>query len=224
MVSFQEALPEKCSRCLKSHRSLVHHTCHLCRGMGFQEAVLCDLNRKGQDPAHFKCYAFRPLLKIAGIPAQKYLDSSDGFQAGFQGGSFKELAASERSKYLRTVARQKLERNPDGEFMSLRYHLAWNVRCRKPVFTPDSSMRDVLDNILSSFSGLAGGVVRLLRLAPDHIHVYVVSDGKDSVEAVVGEMKRLSAATVWAEFSALKNDLDEENHLWDTAYFAETLG
>jgi len=51
-------LPEKCLQCAQSRGSKTHRDCDVCRELvGFQEAVLCDLNRCVQDETHLQCPA-----------------------------------------------------------------------------------------------------------------------------------------------------------------------
>ena len=64
----------------------------------------------------------------------------------------------------------------------------------------------------------------MLWLAPDHIHLYVESDGEKSAETIAQEMKRLSASPILGKFAVLKGSLNKEKYLWDKAYFVETVG
>ncbi|MBT9437923.1 MAG: IS200/IS605 family transposase, partial [Desulfobacterales bacterium] len=57
-----------------------------------------------------------------------------------------------------------------------------------------------------------------------HLHLYVESDGSNSVETIAQEMKRVSAAAILAEFGDLKASLDAQKELWDKAYFVESIG
>jgi REP element-mobilizing transposase RayT len=61
-------------------------------------------------------------------------------------------------------------------------------------------------------------------LAPDHVHVYLESDGEKSIETIVKEVKRLSEITVVARDSDEVQNTAAGNYLWDRAYFVETIG
>jgi REP element-mobilizing transposase RayT len=63
-----------------------------------------------------------------------------------------------------------------------------------------------------------GGFAGLLWLAPDHLHVYVESDGEKSIEAVVKVLKRVSAKAL------LDVSSPERGQPWEEAYFAQTIG
>jgi hypothetical protein len=114
--------------------------------------------------------------------ARPVLDKQNG---EVHSGGFEELLNSDRLKYRRTLAVQRLQRDPDALFMELRYHVAWNIVSRKPVFTHSVGAVDAIDTVLLNCGEVAGGFVSLLWLAPDHMHIYLESDGEKSVDAVV---------------------------------------
>ena len=64
----------------------------------------------------------------------------------------------------------------------------------------------------------------LLYLAPDHVHLYMESDGEFSIEKVVNEIKRFSNNAVLEKFPLLKDKLGGDIEIWDEAYFVETIG
>jgi hypothetical protein len=45
-------------------------------------------------------------------------------------------------------------------------------------FLSDANMFSFINEIFSKCNELAGGFIRLLWLAPDHLHLYVESDGE----------------------------------------------
>jgi REP element-mobilizing transposase RayT len=69
-----------------------------------------------------------------------------------------------------------------------------------------------------------GGFTSLLWLAPDHIHLYVESDGEVSPDDMAQKLKRLSEASVLERFPDLIASPEVETGLWDEAYFVETIG
>jgi REP element-mobilizing transposase RayT len=139
-------------------------------------------------------------------------------------GGLEALLNSDRLKYQRAVAVQRLERDPDAVYTELKYHLAWNVAARRPIFVDSADALDAVDSALSTCGASVGGFARLLWLAPDHIHVYVESDGEKSVEAVVRNMKRISAKALRESPGKSASLLKATLRIWDKAYFSETLG
>jgi REP element-mobilizing transposase RayT len=138
--------------------------------------------------------------------------------------SFKELFHSDKVKYERALALQKLHREPDTIMVQLKYHLVWNVSHRTPVFVPASAFVSFVHDTFLGCSQAAGGFSHLVYLAPDHVHVYVESDGERSVEDMVHDIKKISAKAIREEFSPLQAVLGEGVGLWDEAYFVKTVG
>lgn len=66
-----ELLPRKCQKCAKTTRPIIHAKCSLCQELGFEEEILCHLNRSIQNRTTFQCHAFQPILKLLGRPDQK---------------------------------------------------------------------------------------------------------------------------------------------------------
>ncbi|MBU2551403.1 MAG: transposase [Proteobacteria bacterium] len=219
-------LPEKCRECAKAGAPAVQAKCDLCRELEIDESTLCDLNRGIQDSARFRCHAFQPRLKIAG-PSGDNISDLNVFPKEPKippGGFPKGLLDSDKIKYQRALARQKLDHDPEEIFVELKYHLLWNVAYRRPVFRLASDFVDIIGNIFFRCSDLAGGFVSLLSLAPDHVHIYVVTNGEHSIESIVRGIKEISEH----EFS--RGCFDGETNvafrspIWDSAYLAETIG
>jgi hypothetical protein len=119
-------IPKKCHECRKSSRPIIHGQCTFCQTLAFQEGILCDLNRRVQHPENFECFAFKPTLKLVGSSKQDELCVSNGSTEPFQ-----NFFESERFKYQRALAVQKMKNDPDAVFIDFRYHLAWNVVHRR---------------------------------------------------------------------------------------------
>jgi len=192
--------------------------------LDFKESILCDLNRSVQDRDRFVCHAFRPKLGLAGSPGTEDPDASAIQKERRQRESLRKFLESDKIKYERALALQRLNRDPDGVFMNLAYHLAWNVIQRRAVFKEQKDCFESVSDLYLRSSELIGGYAGVLWLAPDHIHVYVESDGERPPEAMVHELKRLSREAILSEFQDIKAMLETGIDLWDEAYFVETLG
>jgi REP element-mobilizing transposase RayT len=81
----------------------------------------------------------------------------------------------------------------------------------------------VNDAFFDSGSSL-GSFVSLLWLAPDHVHVYLESDGEEPVETIAQEIKRISESSIHERATEMVLNEVSGNDLWDEAYFAETIG
>jgi len=213
--------PEKCLVCAKSSKPFIHNGCSFCQGLNFQEELLCDLNRSTQHPAFFECRAFQPLLKVVAPPGQNTRKEPKVHPSEF---ILEKLMDSDKVKYKRALALQKLARNPDEIMLEIKYHFAWNVIGRKPVFSEPAPMIDFVKNTITTCSEAVGGFADLLWLAPDHIHLYVASDGEVPPDNMAQDMKRHSEAAILKRFPDLVSSPEAKTGLWDEAYFVETVG
>ena len=212
-------IPKKCHECRKYSRPSTHSQCTFCQTLAFQERILCDLNRRVQHSEKFECFAFKPTLKLVGSSKQDELCVSNRSKETFQ-----IFFKSDRFKYQRALAVQKIKNDPDAVFIDIRYHLAWNVVHRRAVFPdPKNALKTVNDAFFDSGS-LVGSFVSLLWLAPDHVHVYIESDGEKPVENLAQEIKISSESSILGRAPEMVLNAVAGNALWDKAYFAETIG
>ena len=220
-TSSRNQFPVKCLKCAKSSKQFIHGRCSFCQDLSFQEEVLCDLNRSTQNPALFECHAFQPLLKLIASSGQETRPECKVQSTEIV---LEKLLDSDKVKYQRALALQKLARNPDDVMLEIKYHFAWNVVGRRPAFAePTPKIDFIIDNIMTC-SEAVGGFSRLLWLAPDHIHLYVESDGEISPDDIAQKLKRLSESSILERSPELIAFSEEERRLWDEAYFVETIG
>ena len=217
-------LPAKCMECVKSNVSRYHKKCHFCRDLEFQESVLCELNRCIQSKSNFECHAFQPMLRLVDPSKNNVHRLGDNSTGKIKEKLFLNLLNSDKIKYERALALQKLARDPDGVYMQLKYHFAWNVSLRRSVYSPANTFFDFVSDTFLRCSEQAGGFVDLLYLAPDHIHLYVVSDGELSIEEIVHRIKQFSNEAILKKFPLIRDKLGNDTEIWDEAYFTETIG
>jgi len=220
-TSSRNDIPAKCRECAKFSKPFIHGTCSFCQDVRFEEEILCELNRSTQNPTSFECHAFKPLLKLVASSGQETRPEPKVQSKGID---FEKRLDSDKIKYQRALALQKLARNPDDVMLEIKFHFAWNVIGRRPVFAKPAPMIDFIRNTIMSCSEAVGGFASLLWLAPDHIHVYVESDGEVSPDNMAQQMKRLSEAAILERFPDLMASSEGEKGLWDEAYFAGTIG
>ena len=217
-------MPQKCMECAKSSVTLFHRKCQFCRDLEFQESVLCELNRCIQNRSDFKCHAFQPMLKLVDPSKNKVPRIDDNSTRKIKEKIFLDLLNSDKIKYERALALQKLVCDPDGVYIQLKYHFAWNVSFRRSVYNPANDFFDFVSKAFLKCSELAGGFVDMLYLAPDHIHLYVESDGELSIEEIVHRIKHVSSDVILEKFPLIKDKLGGDTEIWDEAYFTETIG
>ena len=116
-------LPEKCQECAKSVGSTICDKCNFCRDLEFHEEILCHLNLCVQNPVNLRCHSFQPKLKLASPSVKRVPYVSSRPTNNLQKKSFQKLLRSDKIKYEKALALQKLGRDPNGVFMEFKYHL-----------------------------------------------------------------------------------------------------
>ena len=223
-MSFSSEIPTKCLECMKYLRPTIHGKCNLCQDLELQEEIFCDLNRQEQDIKDFKCYAFMPSLKLVKSSIQDNIKLPNASIDSFSKGSLQKILESDRIKYQRALAVQRLGNDPDAIFMDIKYHFTWNVIHRRPFFSNPIEAFKLVSEVFLDCSEVVGSFINLLWLAPDHLHIYVESDGEKSIDTLIQEIKNISESSIAAKALDLISSLDENFDLWDKAYFAETIG
>jgi REP element-mobilizing transposase RayT len=217
-------MPAKCNDCAKLNPSRPHEKCQFCRDLEFKEFTLCELNRCIQDRAVFECHAYQPALKLVGPSSKTRVSRLEkGPTRDRKEFTFREILHSNKIKYEKALALQRLGRDPDGVYGQLNYHFAWNVIRRIPLFNPPEDFIHSAHEIFQGCNERVGGFVHLLHLAPDHLHLYAESDGELSIEEMVQRMKQFSNHAFMNEFPLIKNKLGGDTEIWDEAYFVETV-
>ena len=224
MLNTSENLPEKCFSCANDTASAVHKKCRFCQDLRFSESLLCHLNRSVQATDKFSCHAFRQKLINVNKPTTEKAGIEISPTDSFRSAKIKKLLDSDKSKYRNALAVQRLQRDPDGEYLELKYHFVWNVMCRRAVFEKSADCFDFTSDLFLTCGDMVGGYAQLLWLAPDHVHIYVVTDGKDSVETLIRKLKQHSGKAIIDHFPEVSKKLNQKKRLWDKAYFSETIG
>ena len=106
-----------------------------------------------------------------------------------------------------------------GAVFSLKYHLVWCPKYRRPVLTDDVSTR--LIEIIRDVAAEIDAVVHVHEIMPDHVHLFVESDPRWSVAEIVNRIKGASSRILRSEFPLLKSRLPT---LWSRSYYAGTVG
>ena len=217
----QEEMPLKCEECSKSFAVRYHRKCDSCQKMEFEESVFCELNRAVQDLKDFECLSFEPRLEIIYHGKTAFKKQSSPIQQSREV-LHSELLNSDKIKYERALALQRLKRDPEAVYIKLKYHLAWNVARRMPVFRDNTDVIESAINLFPESSLVVGDFVYLIFLAPDHVHLLVESNGELSIEEIVNRIKDFTCKSLFKRYSFLKEKIAEKS-IWDDAYFVETL-
>ena len=106
-----------------------------------------------------------------------------------------------------------------GAVFSLKYHLVWCPKYRRPVLEGaiEKRLREVLEDVRAEH----GWTIHVLEVMPDHVHLFIESDPIYSVAEIVNRLKGASSRILRSEFPALRSRLPT---LWSRSYYAGTVG
>jgi putative transposase len=102
-----------------------------------------------------------------------------------------------------------------------KYHLVWTPRYQKWVQRED--IRSKVREIFSDIAAHHGFEIRELRVAPDHLHVFLNFSPRYSIARMVGMLKCISGSKIFAEFPDVEIELWGEE-FWEDGYFVRTVG
>ena len=218
MANKKAELPDKCRSCSKTSREDIFSDCRLCHDLSFPEHILCDLNRSIQSSgSEFVCHAFQPLLKLV---------SSEKTPSPVLAGNNQQQdpLVSDKTKYTIALHLQKMGKDPDLVYALLKYHIVWNVFYREKMFSEPSDSRTSIFTIFDqSIKQNESSMSLPLLIAPDHVHVYVETNGKISIDQIIWQIKKATEQKLIGILRDL-NIKDSKSQLWDDAYFVETIG
>lgn len=106
-----------------------------------------------------------------------------------------------------------------GAVFSLKYHLVWCPKYRRPVLegAVEKRLREVLEDVRAEHVW----TIHALEVMPDHVHLFIESDPIYSVAEIVNRLKGASSRILRSEFTALRSRLPT---LWSRSYYAGTVG
>jgi putative transposase len=110
-------------------------------------------------------------------------------------------------------------RKNSGAVFSLKYHIVFCPKYRRPVLTGDIELR--LRSLLIGRAAELQMTVHALEIMPDHVHLFVEADPTRSVAEIVNRLKGFSSRFLRREFPSLRSRLP---CLWSRSYYAGTVG
>lgn len=106
-----------------------------------------------------------------------------------------------------------------GAVFSLKYHLVFCPKYRRPVLTGDVETR--LKELLNEIATDNGWTLHAQEVMPDHVHLFLETRPEWAVTEVVNRIKGITSRTLRAEFRSLVTRLPT---LWSRSYFAASVG
>ena len=106
-----------------------------------------------------------------------------------------------------------------GAVYSLKYHLVWCPKYRRPVLVDrvDQRLRSLLQEIATELDV----TIHALEVMPDHVHLFVEADPTLCVAELVNRFKGRTSHDLRAEFSTLRSRIPT---LWSRSYYAGSCG
>ena len=102
-----------------------------------------------------------------------------------------------------------------------KYHLVWAPKYRKWIKRED--IRERAKEIFLEVAEHYGFEIQEMRVAPDHVHIFLNVPPKYSIARVVGVLKSISANEIFERFPGVKKEL-WGGEFWEDGYFARTVG
>jgi putative transposase len=102
-----------------------------------------------------------------------------------------------------------------------KYHLVWTPKYRKWIKRED--IRDKAKEIFLEVSEHYGFEIQEMRVALDHVHIFLSFPPRYLIAKVVGMLKSISASEIFEKFPEVKKEL-WGGEFWEDGYFARTVG
>ena len=106
-----------------------------------------------------------------------------------------------------------------GALFSLKYHIVWCPKYRKPVLGGMVGRR--LGALLRAKAKEMNMDIHALEIMPDHVHLFIESDPRWCVAEIVNRLKGITSHVLRKQFAFLRSRLP---CLWSRAYYAGTVG
>lgn len=106
-----------------------------------------------------------------------------------------------------------------GAVFSLKYHVVWCPKYRKPVLVPPVDER--LKQLLVEIASATDMKVLAMEVMPDHVHVFVETDVRRAPAEIAAKFKANTSRILREEFPHLRTRLPT---LWSRSYFISTVG
>ena len=102
-----------------------------------------------------------------------------------------------------------------------KYHLVWAPKYRKWIKRED--IRDRVKEVFDEIAERHEFEIQEVRVAPDHVHIFLSFPPRYSIAHVVGVLKSITAAEVFEKLPEVKREL-WGGEFWEDGYFARTVG
>jgi len=203
-----------CEKCHWFENENPIKSCEFCMRIGFPEDILCYLARNNRKKELSECHAFRSKLSL--------VSSGQEQEIGVSEEADQQYLFTEKDKYLVALSKQKLTQSSDKVHFKLQYHMCFVTKNRKKLFLDTSDVLDECNNIFEAIGSLFKNTeIEILHLSPDHVHLYVNTIPDYAFDEIANKIKTQSEEKLAI---ILRSILSEEENIWETGYFSETIG
>ncbi len=106
-----------------------------------------------------------------------------------------------------------------GAVYSLKYHIVFCPKYRRPVLVDDIASR--LKELLTEKAQEIEAEIHTLEIMSDHVHLFIESDPTLAVSHIVAQLKGYTSRVMREEFNYLRRVLPS---LWSRSYYAGSVG
>ena len=106
-----------------------------------------------------------------------------------------------------------------GAVYSLKYHIVFCPKYRRPVLVAD--VADRLKELLTEKAQEIGAKIHTMEVMPDHVRLFVESDPTLAVSHIVAQFKGYTSRVMRQEFDFLTRILPS---MWSRSYYCGTVG
>ena len=106
-----------------------------------------------------------------------------------------------------------------GAVFSLKFHIVWCPKYRRPVLAGrvDERLKELLTEVATEH----GMTIHAMEVMPDHVHLFVEADPTLCVAEIVNRLKGRTSRILRQEFPSLRSRLPT---LWSRSYYAGSVG
>jgi len=106
-----------------------------------------------------------------------------------------------------------------GAVYSLKYHLVWCPKYRRPVLV--GAVADDATALIREKAEALDVTIHALEVMPDHVHLFVESDPTVPVQFLVNQFKGYTSRVLRERHPSLRSRLPA---LWSRSYYVGTVG
>ena len=106
-----------------------------------------------------------------------------------------------------------------GSVFSLKYHLVWCPKYRRPVLV--GKVAKDLQDLLYQKAKELDVEIKALEIQPDHVHLFIQSDPTEAPQRLANQFKGFTSRILRQKYAHLRSRLPS---LWSRSYYVGTIG